>query len=70
MGRQFVGEVVEDQFEGSDGEMVTITKLAYMGMWSLANPKVADVPRGNVPDDLQEQFDEEDDEDDEEWAGF
>jgi hypothetical protein len=44
-GRQLIVEVTEEEYVGKDGKDHKSSRVAYLGMWSLGNAEVADVPR-------------------------
>lgn len=44
IGKQLIVEVEENEYE-KDGEKKKNIRISYAGMWSLGNPKVANVPR-------------------------
>jgi hypothetical protein len=45
-GRQLVIEVEEHSYEKKeDGKTVDTVRISWMGMWSIGNPAVADVPK-------------------------
>ncbi len=45
IGRQLVIEVEENQYTNRNGQEVKSVRVGYMGLWSLGNAAVADVPK-------------------------
>lgn len=45
VGRQLVIEVEDNQYTNASGKEVKGVRVAYMGLWSIGNAAVADVPK-------------------------
>ena len=48
IGRQLVIEVEDHEYTDKNDNPKTIRQLTWLGMWSLTNPEVADVPKNAV----------------------
>jgi hypothetical protein len=48
VGRDFIGEVIEESYEKRDGSTGTVSKLAFGGLYSCDDERVKDVPRGQL----------------------
>jgi len=48
IGRDFIGEVIEETYEKRDGSKGTVSKLAFAGLYSCDDERVKDVPRGQL----------------------
>ena len=48
IGRDFIGEVIEETYEKRDGSTGTSSKLAFSGVYDPTDDRVKDVPRGQV----------------------
>lgn len=45
VGKEFIIEVVADEYEGNDGNLRRSAKLSYMGIWHINHPDAPECPR-------------------------
>jgi hypothetical protein len=50
VGRDLVIEVEENNYKDKSGKEVYGVRVGYLGMWSIGNEAVADVPKGKLED--------------------
>jgi hypothetical protein len=48
LGRDLVVEIINEPYEGKDGEKRVASKWNFAGFWATTDPRVKDVPRGAV----------------------